>query len=111
MVNLVDLSLLTAFIALLTIWWRAQRTRELALAATKRSLKEQQLKLLDDNVALRSMWFKRDRRGSLRFWRRYNFEFTVSGHERYQGYIVTLGNRVVTLHLPPHRVPEESSLH
>lgn len=112
MLSLTDLSFITLLCALLVMWWRAQHTREMALAATHRALQAQQLRLLDDNVALRSLWFKRDRAGKLCLWRRYNFEFTVSGHERYQGFIVTLGNRVETIHLPPHRIPEqEERLH
>lgn len=108
MISLVDLSFVTLFFGLLAFWWRAQHTRELALGATRRALRQQQLSLLDDNVALKALWFKRDGKGKLRLWRRYNFEFTVSGHERYHGYIITLGNGVEQIHLQPHRIPEQS---
>ena len=110
MVSLVDLFLVTALVTVLALWWQAQRTREIALAATKRALNQQQLRLLDDTVALRSAWFKRDKHGKLRFWRRYNFEFTVTGDERYQGFVVTLGNCIANIELPPHRFPD-STLH
>jgi hypothetical protein len=59
--------------------------------------------LLDDAVYLRGLWFKRDDNGSLRVWRRFMFDFTVTGEERYQGRIIMLGPRIVHSELEPHR--------
>jgi len=59
--------------------------------------------LLDDAVYLRGLWFKRDDNGSLRVWRRFMFDFTVTGEERYLGRIIMLGPRIVHSELDPHR--------
>ncbi|MGJ8687801.1 MAG: DUF3301 domain-containing protein [Spongiibacteraceae bacterium] len=104
--ELLDIAVFTLACALLAYLWRAQLTREIALRATKRHLKDQQLQLLDENVALKAIWIKRDQQQRLHLWRRYHFEFSVDGETRYPGTIVTLGNRVETIHLAPHRMPD-----
>lgn len=107
MLDLLDVASLFGFCAILAYFWRAQRTREIALRATRQHLQQQQLSLLDGNVALRAVWFKRNRQGELKLWRRYIFEFTATGHERYKGCVITLGNRVETYQLEPHRFPDD----
>ncbi len=107
MLDLFDVTALFGFCAILGYFWRAQGTREIALRATRQHLQQQQLSLLDDNVALRAVWFKRNRQGELKLWRRYIFEFTATGHERYKGCVITLGNRVENFQLEPHRFPDD----
>ncbi|MFT4917461.1 MAG: hypothetical protein ACI8RU_000069 [Zhongshania aliphaticivorans] len=107
MFDLGDLTLSFCFFGLLAYFWRAQGTRELALRATRKHLEQQQLQLLDGHVALRAVWCKRDTNGQIKLWRRYIFEFTATGHERYKGQVVTLGNRVEGFELEPHRVPND----
>lgn len=105
--GLLDIVVFTLACLVLVYLWRAQLTREIALRATRRYLKEQQLQLLDENVALKAVWLKRDQQQRLHLWRRYHFEFSVDGGTRYPGYIITLGNRVEHIHLAPHRIPDE----
>ncbi len=107
MFDLGDLTALFIFLGVLAYFWRAQGTRELALRATRKHLKEQQLQLLDGNVALRALWCKRDANGQIKLWRRYIFEFTATGHERYKGQVVTLGNHIEGFELEPHRFPDD----
>lgn len=107
MFDLGDLTALFIFLGVLAYFWRAQGTRELALRATRKHLKEQQLQLLDGNVALRALWCKRDAHGQIKLWRRYIFEFTATGHERYKGQVVTLGNHIEGFELEPHRFPDD----
>jgi hypothetical protein len=107
MLDLFDVTALFGFCAVLAYFWRAQGTREIALRATRQHLKQQQLSLLDGNVALRAVWCKRNRQGELKLWRRYIFEFTATGHERYKGCVITLGNRIESFELEPHRFPDD----
>jgi hypothetical protein len=107
MLDLKDVTLLFGFCGILAYFWRAQGTREMALRATRKHLKQQQLQLLDDNVALRAIWLKRNQHGQLTLWRRYVFEFTATGHERYKGCVITLGNRIESFDLEPHRFPDD----
>ena len=62
------------------------------------------VQLLDDGLALKGFWFKRNPKGSLALWRRYNFEFTSTGNERYSGQIIMLGRLVETIRLAAYRI-------
>ncbi len=84
-------------------WWNAKGAKEIALRATRRHCRELELQLLDDSISLRGLWLKRDARGRIRFWRSYNFEFSSSGDDRYQGRIILLGAAIEAINLETHR--------
>lgn len=104
MVELGDLFWLCLLLAACYYWWKAHGMKETALAATRAYCSKVDVELLDDTVVMRGFWFKRDDRGSLRMWRRYHFEFTSTGEERYSGLIVLLGDRVLNIQLEPYRM-------
>lgn len=104
MLTLGDLAIALLFFVLLWLWWSAQGAKQLALDATRRYCSSMDVQLLDDVVALRGFWLKRDAVGNVRVWRSYNFEFTSTGNERYLGRIVLLGRQVEAIHLDPHRL-------
>jgi hypothetical protein len=87
-------------------WWRALAAREVALSAARRECERLGLQLLDDTVALRGLWMKRNRRGQQSLWRAYQFEFSVTGGERYLGRVIMLSDRVEQIDLPPHVLPD-----
>lgn len=92
-------------IALVVFYWRrALIAKEHAYAAAVRHCKQMQVQLLDQNVHLRRLWFKRDERGRLSLWRAFYFEFSALGDERYQGRVIMLGARVTGVELEPHRI-------
>jgi len=82
---------------------RALMARESAFVAARRHCEEMNVQLLDQNVYLRKVWFKRDDRGHLCLWRAFYFEFTVIGDDRYLGRVIMLGSRVTAVQLDPHR--------
>lgn len=85
-------------------WHRALIAKEQAFVAAQRHCTAMQVQLLDQNVYLRRLWFKRDGRGHLCLWRAFYFEFTVIGDDRYMGRVLMLGARVSEVQLEPHRV-------
>ena len=103
MLALVDLFWITTLLCICWYWWRALGMKEVALASTRRYCQKMGVELLDDTVVLRAFWLKRDPRGRVCMWRRFHFEFTSTGEERYLGRIVLLGNYVETIQLQPHR--------
>ncbi len=112
MFSLTDVFLLLLILFLGTYYWQAQGVRETALRATRLYCQREQLQLLDESVALRSLWLKRGTDGRLHVWRGYQFEFTVTGGERYIGKTVTLGRLIESIQVPPHRIPDdEQTLH
>lgn len=104
MYSLTDLLIAALFFGVVLLWWGAQGAKQLALAATRDYCEKMDVQLLDDVVALRGFWLKRDTRGNVRIWRSYNFEFTTTGHQRYQGRIILLGKQVEAIFLEPHRL-------
>lgn len=84
-------------------WWKAKAIKDSVLALAKKHCKKMDVMLLDDAVYLRGLWFKRDRAGKLRVWRRFLFDFTTTGEERYMGRIIMLGPNIEHIELDPHR--------
>lgn len=84
-------------------WWRAKAIKDSVLQAALSYCKKMDVMLLDDAVYLRGLWFKRDPEGQLRVWRRFLFDFTSTGEERYCGRIIMLGQRIIHMELDPHR--------
>lgn len=102
MIELGDIVLVAALAALALYWWRAQGVREIALNAVRAYCRAADVQWLDETVALRGFWLKRDATGKLRIWRSYVFEFTDTGELRQQGRIILLGRQVEAIQLQPH---------
>lgn len=103
-ISLTDLLIALLLLSALALWWSGQGARQLALGATRRYCDRMDVQLLDETVALRGVWLKRDDRGNVRVWRSYNFEFSSTGNERYSGRVVMLGRRIELIQLDPHRL-------
>lgn len=75
------------------------RAREQALHACQSACGEMDVQLLDHTVALGRVRLARDARGHLRLRRRYNFEFSTGGSDRWRGYVDLLGLTVIQIEL------------
>jgi hypothetical protein len=102
--DLNDLMIWGVFIAVVCFWWQANGTKELALKATRSYCESVGVQLLDDGLALRGFWWRRDAAGNLCLRRSYLFEFTTTGEQRYHGTTVMLGRRLESVQLDPHRL-------
>ncbi|EPJ43240.1 MAG: hypothetical protein OFPI_43690 [Osedax symbiont Rs2] len=85
-------------------WINGQKIRELALAAARGECKKLNLQLLDGSVSLKKIRPKRNPTGQLTLRREYQFEFSATGDERYQGKVILLGVMVELIELQPHRI-------
>ncbi|MBZ2188528.1 DUF3301 domain-containing protein [Alcanivorax sp. JB21] len=101
--TLFQLLLLAMAFATGALIWRGQGVRERALIATRQRCEREGLVLLDQSVALHRARPARDDNGRLCMRRVYQFEFTVTGGERYRGDTTMLGLRLAKIMLPPHR--------
>lgn len=108
-IELFDIFLLTFIGVFLWHWWASQQVKEIAFKNAQRTCKEMGLQLLDGSISLRGIWIKRDENGQLRWWRRYMFDFSATGDDRYRGTIITLGHRVIHTQLPPHRIADNAT--
>ncbi len=84
----------------LSIWfWRdSLEARELALAVCRRTCASYQVQLLDDTVALSSVWPVLEH-GRLVLRRVYQFEYSVSSVDRCTGAVALSNRRVDSIYL------------
>lgn len=107
---MLSLSLLfwaTLTAAFISFWWQSDKVKTLALGFVFQHLKNQSLQLLDQTMVLKGLWPCRDDTGTLRLRRRYGFEFTSTGQERYQGSISLAGQRLLSFDLDAHIFPDD----
>jgi Protein of unknown function (DUF3301) len=100
---------ITSCLIILTGFWywsSAKMAHELAYQAVKQHCQLLQLQMLDDYVALKSIRFKRNVQGHVQLFRRYHFEFSSTGNERYNGTITLAGRQTQNIHLDPYRIVE-----
>jgi hypothetical protein len=102
--ELFDLFLLTAVSISIYYWLAAQKVREFALIAARIECKRLNLQLLDGSVSLKKIAPKRLANGQLSLQREYHFDFSATGEERYRGMIIMIGNKILRIHLEPHRI-------
>lgn len=104
MFDLQSILWLTLIIITIYYWRGALRVKERAYLAAQKRCNEMDVQLLDENVYLRRIWFKRNDKGILSLWRAFYFEFTVGGSDRYFGRVIMLGRDITQVELDPHRL-------
>jgi hypothetical protein len=85
-------------------WLKARELKDLVYRRAVKYCESMDLSVLDQAVVLKSIRFKRDSQGVMRLVRRYSFDFTSDGEQRYPGEVLVLGNRIEEIKLAPHRV-------
>ncbi|MEH6470027.1 MAG: DUF3301 domain-containing protein [Halopseudomonas sp.] len=103
--TLTDLVLYFALAIVAYIWWHGRGLKDSAFRVVKRYCDEQDLQLLDEGLVLNKVRIGRGETGMLCLRRRYRFEFSTTGDERYVGTIDVLGTRIQSIKLDPHRMP------
>ena len=88
----------------LWIWWDGLGAKELAHAEGKRLCLQSEVLFLDDTVVLRRLRLSRNRAGRIGLYRRFVFEFTSDGGERYHGFIDMLGDDILQTHMDTFRI-------
>ena len=105
MFDLSDVFLLFGGLLVAYGFYHVTLLREQAYKCAIHHCQKLDLQLLDQNVAMKGVWFKRDDNRFWRFWIAFEFEFSTTGEERYTGRIVMLGGKIANIILPPYRLP------
>lgn len=90
---------------LFLVWWHQRGIKDRALKEVARRCQRQGLQLLDETVQLVRLWPVKNAAGNLVLRRRYRFEFTSTGSERYTGEALMLGLWFEELRLPAYACP------
>lgn len=102
MVQVVSLLLIASAVY---YWWSATRAKEVAIHAGMVACERAQVQFLDHTVEQRRVALRRDKDG-LCWCRYYVFEFTVDGGKRYEGRVITMRHRVVSVDMDVYRLPD-----
>ena len=86
-------------VGLVWFWSDSLRAREFALRECKTACERADMQFLDQTVALANVGLTRDAAGRIRIRRRYRFEFSIDGGDRYPGQITLTAGRVESLWL------------
>ena len=95
---MLEVTLLLVAFLLVVFWQGAMRAREAAVAAARRTCREEGVLFLDDTVTLAKLRPVREA-GRMILARTYRFEFSDTGDNRRLGSVEVTGNRVVRVNL------------
>jgi hypothetical protein len=96
---------LTLFAGIFSFWWQSDVVKHLALGKANTYCERLGLQLLDHTMVIRSILPARSASGSLCLRRRYRFEFTSTGEERYRGTLTMTGRLIDSIEVEPHLLP------
>ena len=90
---------LVVLAALAWLWVDSLKARDASVRAARTACESQSLQLLDDTVAIASLWLGRNDEGRVVLRRIYAFEFSNTGDNRRRGSVVLLGQRIVAVNI------------
>jgi hypothetical protein len=92
--------LLLALVAVLVWFWAdSARAREQVLNRCRTLCREMNVQLLDQTVAVSSISLARTGRGNLHLRRRYTFEYSITGADRWHATAELHGRRLEAIHM------------
>lgn len=98
--RVVDVLLLLALIGgLVWLWWDSARAREQTVLRCQRLCNELNVQLLDQTAGLVRLSLGRGLAGHVQLRRRYGFEYSIDGTDRWRGTATLLGQHVEGIHL------------
>ena len=80
-------------------WQDSVRTREIAVSYARRYCREMKYQLLDETVAVKTLKIGRNFLGNVAFHRRYDFELSANGYDRFNGNLFLIGQKLVLIQL------------
>ena len=87
-------------------WWQSGEYKGHALKLALAYCQQYDLQLLDQSMVIKGYWPKKSKRGIWVIQRTYNFEFTSTGQQRYQGKLVLEGLALDGIELEIYQLPE-----
>lgn len=87
-------------------WWHSGDFKAIALSVASKHCEQFDLQLLDQSVVIKGLWIETNSRGWLSVRRRYQFEFSSTGEQRYQGVLVLLGTRLKWIEIETYQIPD-----
>lgn len=105
MIGLPEIVAILVAVAACWLVWDTLRAREQANTAMRAACERRGFLFLDDTVSLRSVRPVRDDDGRIRLQRRYEFQYSDTGHNRLDGSITLVAAGVTALDLGSGAAP------
>ena len=80
-------------------WQDSLRAREIAIFYARQYCKSMDYQILDETVAVKTLKIGRNFLGNVAFHRRYDFEFSANGYDRFNGNLFLIGQKLVLIQL------------
>ncbi len=97
--SVAEFIIIFTLIAVIFYWIDTIRAKELAVMHGKNACKDAGVTFLDQTVEIKKVRLKRNPRGSMVFYREYQFEFSSDGVRRVDAKIIMLGKQLLKLQL------------
>jgi Protein of unknown function (DUF3301) len=104
MIELFDLFIVFILVCAIALLWHNAGFKERALGAAKAHCDKYDVQLLDESMVIKGLWPQRSQRGYMVMRRRYEFEFTATGNQRYIGEVTMVGHKLAGVQLAPHQI-------
>ncbi|MBF0264683.1 MAG: DUF3301 domain-containing protein [Gammaproteobacteria bacterium] len=104
-----NLILFIIIFLLAAYWWNSSLSYEKAYLFAKSICSKHQVTLLDDTLQLKKIRLCRHANGYVQFCRRYQFEFSSDGENRYNASITLNGKQVESVEMETYRIPENQN--
>ena len=101
--TLVELLAVVLLGALVWFWFDSLKAREAGVDAARRACLREAVQFLDETVVGHGFKFARDDRGHVVLRRGFDFEYSLSGDDRYVGAVIIEGHDIVLVDTTQHR--------
>lgn len=96
--------------ALLSYWWQSDKIKNNLMGQVLVYCRQHHVQFLDQSMVLKGLAIRRTELGLLGLLRRYQFEFTSTGEQRYRGTVEAIGRKLQGIELEPHLLPDDNDL-
>lgn len=99
-----DVFVLLILTCLALIWWWDRGIKQAAFLKCKQYCENADVLLLDDNIQIKKIKLEKNSQNQWKILRVFQFEFTYTSEERYQGTLEMLGQYIKHIELEPYKI-------
>ena len=89
-------------------WWHSGDFKAIAMDFATQHCEQFNLQLLDQSMVIKGLWAERNVGGSLLVRRRYQFEFSSTGEQRYLGLLTMAGSKLKSIDTETYQLPRSN---
>jgi hypothetical protein len=103
-----NLLVLLTLCLLVFYWWHSGDFKAIAMGFATQHCEQFSLQLLDQSMVIKGLWAERNVDGALSVRRRYQFEFSSTGEQRYLGLLTMAGSKLKSIDTETYQLPRSN---